>query len=134
MWIEARGDREAERGAPDDESAPDDLATTQRITLVCAACAHRLAAEAHRLVIDGAHAHTFFNPAGIAYHVCCYAEAEGATRTCRPERFFSWFTGYAWSILACGSCAQHVGWAFDGLEKDGSFVALVAGRFIEAPA
>merc|ERR1711991_417722 len=35
-----------------------------------------------------------------------------------PTTKDSWFPGFAWTILSCNICGNHLGWKFDATSKD----------------
>ncbi len=84
--------------------------------LRCAACEHPVTRPRHRVARQGAHQHTFVNPAGVVFEVACFAEAEGALALGAPTRHFTWFAAYAWRYAHCGGCGAHLGWRFEGPE------------------
>jgi hypothetical protein len=103
--------------------APDD-ATGEHGPLVCAACELRITDDAHRVARAGAHEHTFVNPGGFVYRVCCFAVATGCSYRGAPDPAFSWFPGFTWQIAACGRCRAHLGWIFRAAGE--SFHGLIA--------
>jgi hypothetical protein len=68
---------------------------------------------------DGAAAGTFVNPGGFVHQIMTLREVHmerlfvDATRSAED----SWFPGYAWSIVHCGVCYNHLGWQFDCIES-----------------
>lgn len=98
--------------------------------IVCAACAHRVTDERHRIAVRGAHDHEFLNPAGYYFHIGCFREAPGCTAREEPTADFSWFPGFAWNYALCGGCGRHLGWCFHG--EGEVFWGLVLGR-LRAP-
>ncbi len=96
-------------GAP----APETHSLDER-WLCCALCGARVCREEDRIEIDGAHAHTKFNPAGILFQIGCFAEAPGCVEVTPPSAEFPWFEGYRWRICVCRACQSHLGWSFAG--------------------
>ncbi len=70
----------------------------------------------HQIPIAGRHSHTCVNPHGVVHTVRCFREAWNLREVGPPTTYFSWFAGYAWSIVHCAGCDAHLGWAFDGDE------------------
>ena len=100
-----------------------------RVPVVCASCRAPLTYRDLGRAVDGAHEHTFFNPAGVVYALRCFESAAGARTVGNPDLAFSWFAGWAWQIALCGRCGAHVGWRW---EKGGaSFVGLVTTAVLE---
>lgn len=83
----------------------------QRV-LFCKSCGRMITSEKDRLQIDGAHNHTFFNPAGIVYELGCFKTAPGCSIQGEATSEFSWFAGYHWRVALCGGCTAHLGWHF----------------------
>ena len=97
--------------------------------ILCASCSARVTDASQRTEVGGRHRHTFFNPAGIVYQVACFATATGCCGIGPFSDEFSWFPGQRWQIGVCASCAEHLGWHFDG---ERSFTALIEARILEA--
>ena len=97
--------------------------------ILCRACRARITDASQRIEVAGQHAHTFFNPAGIVFHVVCYASAPGCAPVGPATDEFSWFAGHRWQILVCAACAEHLGWQFLGASR---FAALIDERIVEA--
>ena len=114
-------DEGAPGGELDEGNAPDRI-------LVCAACDHVVTKASARIDKAGRHRHTCVNPAGIVFHIACFATASGAVAHGLPTDHFSWFDGYRWQMASCGACSQHLGWHFLG---DDAFWGLIADRLAE---
>jgi len=118
-----------------DAQAPADALGEQPVPeklLVCVGCGAPITREAARTTHRGGHAHSFFNPHGIVYHIGCFAEAPGCRAVGPPSNEFSWFPGYHWRIVACGGCGVHLGWDFLGAETGGMFYGLILDRLRSA--
>jgi hypothetical protein len=79
--------------------------------------------------VAGGHEHRFVNPAGIHYHIGCFARAAGLIPVGDPSRYWTWFPGYRWQIEHCPGCQEHLGWLFSG--PDGQFHGLILDRLEE---
>jgi hypothetical protein len=101
--------------------------------IVCAACGATVTDSRSAIGVDGAHEHTFVNPAGIIYRVRCFATAPGCRESGEPTQQWSWFPAYAWRYGFCASCDAHLGWAYRSARGDG-FYGLVADRLAEGRA
>lgn len=97
--------------------------------IACALCLSRIADGKDRIVVDGAHLHTFINPEGMIFKVRCFARAEGALGVGERSDHWTWFPGFSWQVALCRACTAHLGWRFAG--ESGTFVALIAERVIE---
>jgi hypothetical protein len=80
--------------------------------LRCAACGHRITDRAYRAERGGAHEHVFVNPAGFSFRIGCFVAAPGCAQVGTTSEAFSWFPGWTWQVVVCGSCRIHVGWIF----------------------
>ena len=100
----------------------------QKKYLLCRACSMKITSMESGVSVNGGHEHTFFNPQGIVFEICCFAEAPGALVYGRPTTEFSWFKGYSWSFSICRGCNAHLGWFF---EREGNnFFGLIINRLI----
>ena len=106
----------------EDTLIEDDVTDEEAREIYCAACGHLVTRTDWRMTFDGAHEHTFFNPARILFRVLCFKEAPGAKVRGDATTEFSWFNGHAWRIAFCGGCATHLSWRF---EVTGVFFGLV---------
>ncbi len=95
--------------------------------IVCRRCGHVVTARSQRIVVDGAHAHTFANPQGVVFEIGCYRAAWGCGVVGPASREFAWFTGTAWRIAVCSSCLAHLGWRFSAL-SGAAFHGLILTR------
>ena len=116
------GDREQ----PSESSEPTTLLERR---LLCAACANFVTELRARIEVNGSHAHTFVNPAGVIYKIGCFSEAPGTVPRGEPSDHWAWFPDFVWQTLACSACFEHLGWSFRG--ADSSFVGLILERVVE---
>lgn len=112
-------------GAVAATQARDEITVGGAKAVRCAACRLRLTEVNQRIAVAGRHAHTVFNPAGVVFHVVCFAVAPGCRGVGVFCSDFSWFKGHRWQIAVCARCGEHVGWYFCG---DASFTALIEQR------
>ncbi|CAH0549006.1 unnamed protein product [Brassicogethes aeneus] len=54
----------------------------------------------------------YVNPGGHVYETVTVSEAEHFSLIGSPSKQFSWFPGYAWTIMQCSHCCGHLGWKF----------------------
>ena len=110
----------------------DDAETEHRPerAVLCRRCRGEVTSARHADAVDGAHRHTFFNPAGILFEIGCYREAPGCTVHGAPTEEFSWFRGFAWRYAVCGACHQHLGWRFESAAGT-AFFGLILNRLVE---
>jgi hypothetical protein len=97
--------------------------------LACARCRRPVTTSAAGIEVAGGHEHRFVNPAGIPYHIGCFARAAGLIPVGDPSPYWTWFPGYRWQIEHCPGCQEHLGWLFSG--PDGQFHGLILDRLEE---
>lgn len=110
------------QGLPDE-----DLADEMRDAIVCRRCGHVITSRSERIVMDGAHAHTFANPEGLVFEIGCYRTAWGCGVVGPASREFAWFAGTVWRIAVCTNCLAHLGWRFSAL-NGAAFHGLILTR------
>lgn len=54
----------------------------------------------------------YVNPGGHVYETVTVLSATNFQLVGHPSRQFSWFPGYAWTIMQCTNCNNHLGWKF----------------------
>jgi hypothetical protein len=97
--------------------------------LACARCRRPVTSRAAGVEMAGGHEHAFVNPAGVRYHIGCFAQAAGLIPVGEPSRYWSWFPPYRWQIEHCPRCQEHLGWLFSG--ADPQFHGLILDRLEE---
>jgi hypothetical protein len=126
--LEKQGSEGERKGLPD--QAPEEEADGEKV-LVCRQCGQHITDESRRVSIDGAHRHTFANPHGHVYDICCFDSAVGCFGTGPASEEFSWFRGYSWQIVICTGCLTHLGWFF--ISSGGHhFFGLIEDRLADA--
>jgi hypothetical protein len=123
----------------DDKSSPDrslpelliasGKETKAEESIRCAVCQHGITTNQQRTFIDGAHEHTFVNPAGHIYNIGCYKEAPGCVETGELALEHTWFKGYIWNYALCSRCFSHLGWVYHAKEGSG-FFGLILSKLI----
>lgn len=86
----------------------------EELWIVCRNCHNRLTRPSEQTSISGSHQHTFANPSGVVFEICCYRWAQGFAFRGPPSTDFTWFAGHSWQIVICASCQAHLGWHFSG--------------------
>jgi hypothetical protein len=115
--------------APDAAGEPAATAASDP-ALVCAACAAPITHARYRIAVLGAHEHRCLNPAGLLFHIGCFALAIGCRTLGPASSEYTWFPGYLWRLALCGACGQHLGWHFRA-ESGDAFFGLVLDRLRE---
>jgi len=98
---------------------------------LCRQCLNPITPKSARIVVNGAHQHTFANPHGIVFDIGCFKEAEGCGAVGSPTDEFVWFAGYMWQVALCRACLAHLGWFFTSAVDD-SFFGLIMDHLIES--
>ena len=96
--------------------------------LLCKYCKNHITNADDAISIQGAHTHTFSNPAGYVYTINCYQSAPGCLVVSDKTNEFSWFINYDWQIAFCNSCREQLGWLFS---NETEFYALIADRLLQ---
>ncbi len=86
--------------------------------ICCKTCDQIITKDEFSVPVNGYHEHLQCNPNGVTFIFRCYSEAWNCTPVSPPELEFSWFPGFYWSIIACSSCKQHLGWKFSSLSNE----------------
>ncbi|XP_045467231.1 protein cereblon [Harmonia axyridis] len=81
--------------------------------MLCNHCTMTIADQQDIIVLskDGIQ-NNFVNPGGHVYETVTVSYAKNYILTGKPSKKFSWFPGYAWTILQCWQCRNHLGWKF----------------------
>lgn len=98
--------------------------------LLCRQCGNPITSKSARIVVNGAHQHTFANPHGLVFEIGCFKNADGCAPVGAPTDEFTWFAGYMWRVALCRSCLAHMGWLYTGQEASG-FFGLILDHLID---
>ncbi len=79
--------------------------------------------------INGAHEHTFDNPAGERFRIGCFSAASGLLRVGHSTLAWTWFAGYAWQSEVCAGCRVFLGWLYR--RGDHRFHGLILAGLVE---
>ncbi len=112
-------------GRPD-TAAKDETGVKDAAPLVCRRCRTAITSRDQAIMVNDAHFHAFFNPAGVVYEICCFRQAPGCFIHGLPTTEFTWFRGYSWQFCLCSTCLTHLGWFFSA--ADSSFYGLIGNR------
>lgn len=100
-------------------------------SLVCRECRHVITRTTERVSVQGTHAHTFANPAGILFQIGCFQSAMGCTCVGAATEQWSWFSGFSWRVAVCRACMSHLGWQYTRA-GGASFYGLILNRLAGA--
>ena len=99
---------------------------------LCAVCKTKITEKQYIISIkDNTPYHAFTNPYGIAYNVMTVSYSEMVLSVTGPTLEHTWFAGYAWEVIVCAECREHLGWKFSsGTQKPGNFYGLIRDKLI----
>ena len=95
----------------------------------CRACGGVVTDRDAKIPVNGSHAHTFFNPAGIVFALGCFQRAPGCLVVGAASSEFTWFAGHVWRVALCRRCQAHLGWFFTSGEN--GFYGLILTKLRE---
>ena len=72
----------------------------------------------------------FPNPLGHMRKIITLREAHNLANVGDPRLEYTWFDGYAWTVVVCSACRQHLGWRYDAVH--GSLPARFYGLLADA--
>lgn len=61
---------------------------------------------------------THVNAHGFVHKITLLSEIQNHVRASPPSYQFTWFPDYAWIIIQCERCAQHLGWEYISMTRD----------------
>ena len=129
-WHLLRLDAKTDQNGIDTHQATKDQTASDAVdAVICKQCLYEITSSVERIVIDGAHTHTFANPEGIVFEIACYRNAQGCGYVGPSSPEFTWFVGYVWRIAVCANCHLHLGWRFSGLDGH-AFHGLITSHII----
>merc|ERR1711971_477076 len=81
--------------------------------LVCRRCGKQLGDQQHIFSMskEGPQG-AFVNPGGHVHETLTLHKAKNLRLVGEPSTQYSWFPGYAWTIVECSGCWAHIGWKF----------------------
>ena len=97
--------------------------TEREPLLLCAQCGHTITRKSDRITVSNAFEHWFLNPQGVEFHIACFQQAPGCRGIGGHTTDWTWFSGYAWQIVVCQQCQNHLGWHYQG--SDYKFYGLI---------
>nr|GLL38052.1 protein cereblon [Ipomoea trifida] len=84
----------------------------------CKTCLSLIARRSEMLVMSGeGPLGAYVNPHGFVHEIMTLLKANGLAVIGNPEKEYSWFPGYAWSIAECVTCGVQMGWLFTATNK-----------------
>lgn len=107
--------------------------TEEDEAFLCFLCKVKITEKKYLVSISGdTPYHTLTNPYGFSYNIMTVSYCEMVRESSGPVTEHSWFKGYAWSILTCAGCSEHLGWRFTSVKdsQPGSFYGLIRDKLI----
>jgi hypothetical protein len=98
--------------------------------ILCRRCGHAITRPSERIVVQGAHRHSFANPQGLVFDIGCFKTASGCSHAGPASDEFTWFPGYRWRVGFCAACLCHIGWLFLAQSGD-RFHGLILDRLTQ---
>lgn len=102
----------------------------QKKAIVCKGCQNLITYPGYKILVNEKHAHVFFNPHGIVFEIGCFSHAWGCIPVGSSTLEYTWFEGYAWRIVICSVCWEHLGWQYSSESGDG-FYGLILSQLEE---
>ncbi|KAL3085173.1 hypothetical protein niasHS_010242 [Heterodera schachtii] len=96
---------------------------SQMDSIVCSNCAQSLCNVSDIVNLStGSNSTLFTNSHGFVHDLFTIKKVSGILLNGQPSTEFSWFPGYAWTVMQCATCGHHLGWRF-------SSPSLIPARF-----
>ncbi len=104
--------------------------------IVCAGCGATVSTEFDLAgIMSRPIRKEYQNTQGFKCEVLTVASATNVAPTTEPTSDFTWFEGYAWSVVQCLRCSAHLGWKYSAVSPEVdplSFFGLIADRVAKA--
>jgi cereblon len=99
---------------------------------LCAVCKTKISEKKYLTSIQGDSPYrTFTNPHGFEFKILTVLYCEMILDLSGEYNDFTWFSGYAWAIIGCSSCREHIGWRYVSTEKEPhAFYGLIRDKLI----
>ncbi|MCF8079479.1 MAG: hypothetical protein K9K88_09390 [Desulfobacterales bacterium] len=115
-------------GSPQENESPE-ADEDAKPEILCRQCRQGVTDPEQRITAQGGHRHTFANPHGIVFEIGCFREVRNCGMLGAPTAEFSWFPGFRWQIVICGTCLTHLGWLFTAGGPE-HFFGLILDRLV----
>jgi len=97
--------------------------------MCCRSCGNRITPVLSRADLNGCHYHQRVNQSAIVFKFGMFSVAPGCEAIGLPVARDSWFTGFAWEVVVCVRCTEHVGWRFSSAKKS-SIYGLITVKLV----
>jgi len=104
--------------------------------LVCRICEVEITEEEALFCMrSGSVEQVFPNPYGHMRVILTAKHARSVEPAGDPTTEFTWFAGYAWTVLSCANCRAHLGWVYDavGADQPARFYGLLKEALTSKP-
>ncbi len=102
---------------------------TREIYYLCKFCKTKITSSRYKIKVNGKFKHLCANPHGILFEIGCFSHGTNYVPASKPTEEFTWFKGYAWQIIVCINCLNHLGWIYT--LGDSSFLGLILTNLVE---
>lgn len=83
----------------------------------CRRCDQAVASRRHVFPFRAVSAvQVFPNPSGQMMKILTIRATHHLTAVSAPTTAFTWFDGYAWTVMVCARCGHHLGWQYDAVD------------------
>ena len=98
----------------------------------CAVCQTKITKDKYLCAVNSdSPFQSFMNPGGFYFDVITFLECESIIDVPGASFEHTWFHGYAWRIIGCAKCSQHLGWSFESAaKKPPRFYGLIRDRLV----
>lgn len=115
----------------DAETEDTPLPEQDQPVLVCRRCRIFISTEASVFsVTEGGAIRVFPNPSGWLRKIVTVRRADNVVPVGAGTTDFTWFAGYAWTIVVCAGCGAHLGWLYEDVA--GQPLARFFGLLVDA--
>jgi hypothetical protein len=131
VWLLRQNEDRPERKDEPEEQVRDKTARPR--WLCCRVCRAPIA-EAEAKLDWGDRPLIFANPQGALFELLTVRDATGVHVLGEPTTDATWFSGYAWQVVICRRCLNHLGWSYSATAPGSSpsfFFGLIRGELVE---
>lgn len=133
LWAEGPSKGRSEGASARPGATADDARSREAAPekLHCRRCGAEICDEdAVFSVTEGGAVQVFPNPGGWLRRIVTVRWARNLDAVSAPTLEFTWFAGYAWTIVACAGCGAHLGWRYEATANQalGRFYGLLVAE------
>lgn len=108
--------------------------TEEESAFLCARCESEITWRAALFAMRaGSAVQVFPNPFGQMKVILTFRDATAVRVIGTATTEFTWFAGYAWSVVYCAHCRSHLGWLFEAVAdaEPRAFFGLLRDALVE---